>query len=270
MFSRNMKMPKIAVVTGASSGIGLETALALKEKGCIVYDLSRHDANVLGIKHLACDVSNEIQFNKSIEAIIQAEGRIDILINNAGYGISGAAEFTSNDEAKKLLDVNLFGVVNGCKAVLPQMRKQHSGRIINLSSVAAPIAIPFQVWYSISKSSISTYSAALQNETRPFGVSICAVLPGDIHSSFTSSRQKSLLGDDIYNGRIAKSVAVMEHDEINGMSPKTAGSFIASIALRKKIKPEYAIGFKYQLIVVLARLLPCKLKNWIIGLIYAK
>lgn len=265
-----MKMNKVAVITGASSGIGYETALSLLRSGCIVYDFSRHDSNHPGLRHITCDVSNECQYYEAINAVYCKEGHIDILINNAGFGISGAAEFTNNDDAKRLLDVNLFGVVNGCKAVIPIMRNQRSGRIINISSVAAPIAIPFQVWYSVSKSSISTYTAAVQNEVRPFGISMCAVMPGDICTSFTDSRRKDFSGDDVYGGRIAKSVAVMERDERNGMSPKAAGFYIASIALRKNIKPEYAIGFKYKVFVFLARLIPCRIKNYIIGRIYAK
>ena len=146
----------IAIVTGGSSGIGRETAKALRDRGCRVYEFSRHDAGTEGVTHVQCDVSDEGQFAAAVQTVLDAEGRIDILVNNAGFGISGAAEFTDNAQAKKLLDVNLFGMVNGCKAVLPVMRAQGGGRIVNLSSVAAPCAIPFQVWYSVSKAAVST------------------------------------------------------------------------------------------------------------------
>ncbi len=263
-------MSKIAIVTGGSSGIGRETALALKAGGCTVYEFSRHDAGVPGVKHVHCDVSDEKQFSDAVSFVEGEEGRIDILVNNAGFGISGAAEFTDNADAKRLLDVNLFGVVNGCKAVIPVMRRQGVGRIVNLSSVAAPVAIPFQVWYSVSKSAVSTYTAAVQNEVRPFGITMTAVMPGDIRTGFTAAREKSAAGDDIYGGRIERSVSVMERDEENGMSPETAGRYIASLALKKRVKPEYAIGFRYKFVVVLTRLLPCGLRNRIIGMLYAK
>lgn len=263
-------MSTVAIVTGGSSGIGLQTALALKARGCTVYEFSRHDAGTQGVAHVACDVSDEGQVRAAVGTVLEKEGRIDVFVNNAGFGISGAAEFTDNAAAKKLLDVNLFGMVNGCKAVIPILREQGGGRIVNLSSVAAPCAIPFQSWYSVSKSAVSTYSAALGNEVRPFGITVTAILPGDIKTGFTAARKKNPAGDDVYQGRIARSVAVMEHDEQTGMDPAVAGAYIAKIALRPgRVKPEYAIGFKYKFFVILARLLPCRLKNWIIGLMYA-
>jgi len=263
-------MNEVAIVTGGSSGIGRETALALKARGCRVYELSRHEADVPGVTHLNCDVSDEAQFRAAVQTVVEREGRVDILVNNAGFGISGAAEFTDNAQAKKLLDVNLFGMVNGCRAVIDQMRRQGKGRIVNLSSVAAPCAIPFQVWYSVSKAAVTTYTAALANEVRPFGITLTAVMPGDIRTGFTAAREKNPAGDDVYQGRIARSVATMEHDEQTGMSPAFAGRYIASLALSKSVKPEYAIGLKYKFLACLAKLLPCRLRNYIIGLLYAK
>lgn len=265
-----MKSTKIAIVTGASSGIGRETALALLARGCTVYDFSRHDAAVPGLRHIDCDVADEARFRAAVAEVVAAAGRVDILINNAGFGISGAAEFTDNADAGRLLDVNLFGVVNGCKAVIPQMRAQGAGRIVNLSSVAAPVAIPFQAWYSVSKAAVSAYTDALANEVRPFGISLCAVLPGDIRTGFTAAREKSPLGDDVYVGRIARGVAVMERDEAQGMDPARAGAYIAALALRRRVKPEYTVGIKYKFLVLLVRLLPCGLKHRIVGSIYAK
>ena len=265
-----MKRSEVAIVTGGSSGIGRETALALAAHGCQVYEFSRHDAGVPGVAHLDCDVSDEARFQAAVQSVFEKEGRIDILVNNAGFGISGAAEFTDNANARRLLDVNLFGAVNGCKAVIPLMRAAGGGRIVNLSSVAAPIAIPFQVWYSVSKAAVSAYTAAVANEVRPFGITMTAILPGDIRTGFTAAREKSPVGDEVYGGRISRSVAVMEHDEQTGMDPAFAGKQIARIALKKRVKPEYAIGLKYKIFVVLARLLPCGWKNRIIGMLYAK
>ena len=111
---------------------------------------------------------------------------------------------------------------------------------------------------------------ALANEVRPYGISVCAVQPGDISSGFTDARAKSLEGDKEYTGRISRSVQVMEHDERTGMSPAAAGKYIAELALSRKLKPLTAIGFKYKFFCVLMRLLPCRLSNYIIGLIYAK
>ena len=264
-------MNEIAIVTGGSSGIGRETALALKGRGCRVYEFSRHDASVPGVEHLNCDVSDEQQFRAAVQTVIEREGRVDILVNNAGFGISGAAEFTDNAQAKKLLDVNLFGMVNGCRAVIDQMRKQGRGRIVNLSSVAAPCAIPFQVWYSVSKAAVSTYTAALANELRPFGITLTAVMPGDIRTGFTAARKKSTEGDDIYGGRISASVAKMEKDEQNGMRPEDAARTIVRVALKKgRVKPYYAIGLSYKFLVLLDSLLPCRAVRWLLYQLYGK
>ena len=135
-------------------------------------------------------------------------------------------------EARRQFDVNFFGMVNMNRAVLPIMRQQGGGRIVNMSSVAAPIAIPFQAYYSASKAAVRTYSLALASEVRPFGIEVCVIMPGDIATGFTAARRKSCDGDVVYHGRIARSVAVMEHDEQTGMSAEYAGQFVARRADR--------------------------------------
>ena len=263
-------MSKIVAITGASSGIGRYTATALKNMGCTVYDLSRRDVPNQGVEHIKTDVTSEENVANSISKIIEKEGKIDIVINCAGYGISGAVEFTDLQDAKSQFDVNFFGMVNVNKAVIPFMRKSGGGRIINISSVAAVTHIPFQTYYSASKAAIESYTCALYNELKPFNISVVAIQPGDICTEFTSARQKSFNGDDVYNGRISKSVAGMEKDEQKGMSPQFAGEYIAKIALKKKVKPVYAIGFAYKTVCVMCKIFPCSLRNKIIGMLYAK
>ncbi|MCD8211468.1 MAG: SDR family oxidoreductase [Oscillospiraceae bacterium] len=261
---------KIALVTGGSSGIGLSTVRRLASAGCTVYEFSRHEPAQGANKavHFSVDVTKEDQVQAAVRQIAEQAGRIDLVVNCAGYGISGAVEFTELDQAKSQFDVNFFGMVNVNKAVLPHMREQRSGRIINISSVAAPAAIPFQTFYSASKAAINSYTCALANEVRPFGISVAAVMPGDIHTGFTEARNKSLAGDQEYDGRISKSVAKMEHDELNGMSPDRVARRVRSIAFKHSVKPLYSVGFSYQLICVLCQILPCRLSNWIIGLLY--
>ena len=204
-----------------------------------------------------------------IRSILKKEGDLDILVNCAGFGISGAVEFTQLEDAKKQLDVNFFGTVNMTKSVLTFMRKRGNGHIVNISSVAAPAAIPFQAYYSATKAAINAYTAALANEVRPFGITVTAVQPGDIATGFTAAREKSVAGDREYMGRISKSVAKMEHDEQNGMKPETAGAYVAKVACKKHPKPVYTIGFDYKTICVLLKLLPSRLSNWLIGKLYA-
>ena len=259
---------KICVITGGSSGIGLCTALEMKAKGYEVFDISRRREGAAGINHISADVTDEKRINEAVSYIIDKAGRIDVLINNAGFGISGAVEFTETADARKQFDVNFFGMVNMNRAVIPFMRRAGGGRIVNISSVAAPIAIPFQAYYSAAKAAINSYTMALINEVRPYGISVCAVQPGDICTGFTGAREKSYAGDEIYSGRISRSVVVMEHDEQNGMKPETAAHLIATVASAKKVRPVYTIGFKYRLFCALVKILPAGLVSYIVGRIY--
>ena len=260
----------IVVITGASSGIGRYTAKALVKKGCTVYDFSRRNMAMENINHIKTDVTDEQNVIASVNEVIENEGKIDIVINCAGFGISGAVEFTTLEDAKSQFDVNFFGMVNVNKAVIPFMRKAGVGRIVNISSVAAVTHIPFQTYYSASKAAIESYTCGLDNELKPFNISVVAIQPGDICTEFTSARKKSFDGDDVYNGRISRSVSGMEKDEEKGMSPETAGEYIAKIALKNKTKPIYAIGFAYKFVCVLCKIFPCGLRNKIIGMLYAK
>lgn len=261
---------KVAIVTGGSSGIGRATAKALRLSGCIVYEFSRRDMPESDIIHKSVDVTDEEAVIKAVNEILDEQGKIDLLVNCAGFGISGAVEFTKLEDAKAQFDVNFFGMVNCSKALIKIMRGQGYGRIVNISSVAAPIPIPFQTYYSASKAAINSYTCATANEVRPYGISMCAIQPGDIASGFTDARAKSIEGDEEYGGRISRSVAVMEKDERGGMSPDVAGAYIAKIALKKKVKPLYAIGFTYKAFCVIMKLLPIGFSNKLLGMIYAK
>ena len=263
-------MSKVCVITGGTSGIGKCTAQAMLEKGYTVYELSRREQGIEGVHHIVADVTNEQSLAAAVAEILQREEHIDVVINNAGFGISGAVEFTKTEDAQHQLDVNFFGMVRMNRQVLPILRKQGYGRIVNLSSVAGAIPIPFQTYYSASKAAINSYTMALANEVKPFGIQVCCVQPGDICTGFTAAREKNQLGDDIYGGRIARSVAGMERDEQTGMAPEQAGAFIAHVATRKGIKPVNTIGLQYQFFCFLAKVLPAKALNFLVGLIYAK
>ena len=264
------KEKKVAIVTGGSGGIGRCTAAALSRAGCRVYELSRRERPAEGVIHLTADVTDEEQTRAAVEQVMEREGQIDILVNNAGFGISGAAEYTRTEDSHAQLELNLFGMDNATRAVLPHMRRQRKGRIVCMSSIAGILPIPFQLWYSVSKAAIIAYVLALQNEVRPFGISVCAIMPGDIASGFTDARRKSAAGDDVYAGRIERSVAVMEHDERTGMTPEYAGNFVAKYALKKSSRPLVAMGFAYKGAAAIAKLFPRRLSNWIVGQIYAK
>ena len=256
-------MNKVVIVTGGTSGIGLAAVKALREKGCTVYALSRHG-------NIPCDVSDEASARAAVEQVLQREGRVDILVNCAGFGISGAAELTPLETAKRQLDVNLFGTANMVNAVIPAMRRQGGGRIVNTGSVAGFVPIPFQAWYSASKAAVQSYTMAMANELRPFGITLAAVLPGDTKTGFTAARNKIDDRSNLYQGRIERSVARMEHDEQNGVPAETVGRLIARVALKKRVRPFYIPGLSYNLVNVLIHILPSGIANRLIGMLYAK
>lgn len=260
-------MQKVVLLTGGSKGIGYATAKSFAVKGCKVYELCRREVQNPGVIHIAGDVTDKASVEAAVKCIIEREGRLDILVCNAGTVISGSVEFTDVEEIKKLMDLNFYGVVNSVQAAIPAMRKT-GGRIVCVSSMAAVFPIPFQAYYSASKAAISAFSFALSNELKPFSVSVCAVLPGDTKTD--PVRSKFHGGDDIYSGRIERSVGVMEHDEANGMPPDTVGNTISKIALKKRVKPYYSIGFVYKAEALLAKFLPSSFIRRIVGMLYAK
>ncbi len=260
---------KIAVITGGSSGIGKATALNLSKNGYKVYELSRSGTSTEDIIHISCNVASEEAVKNAISQIIEESKTINLVINNAGFGISGAVEFTENEAIKRLFDVNFFGAVNVIKATLPYLRES-KGRIINVSSVGGVLSLPFQSFYSATKSALNAFTLALANEIRKHEVSVCALLPGDVSTGFTDSREKSSIGEDIYKGSINRSVSTMEKDEKSGMKPEKIAKLIYKIAEKKRVKPFYTAGFKYKLFILLSKILPTRLVNYIVGKIYAK
>lgn len=257
----------VAIVTGAGSGIGYETAKLLKEMDMEVWDLSRRERCPEGVNHITCDISDENRVMTAVNLIYSRTGHIDLLINNAGFGISGSVEFTQAEESERLMRVNLLGADNVTRACLKYLR-EGGGRIVFISSAAAVFPIPFQAWYSASKAALAAYALALRNEVRPFGIDVTVLLPGDIKTGFTGSRQKQTRGDDIYNGHIAKSVAVMEKDEINGMSAEYAARQVVKASTRRNPPPLKSIGPKYGLLLFLNRILPARFVNFLLGKLY--
>ena len=260
---------KVIVITGASSGIGLSIAQYLCSKGHKVYGISRTKVHEKNIKSIQADVTNVDQLIEAYQEIFDIEGHIDVLINNAGMGISGSIEDTSSEDASYLMNVNFMGVFNSTKVMLPFMRESGGGKIFNMSSVAAKLSIPFQAFYSSSKAAINAFSEALANEVAPFKIQVCSIMPGDIKTGFTKNRKKNDIDSPVYGERVEKSVSVMEKDEQNGMDPEFAAVIINKMINRKRIPLYKTIGFKYKVMIFLAKLLPAKLVNHIVGSIYA-
>lgn len=258
------------MVTGASSGIGKATAQRLMEAGYIVYGVSRRPEQWGELRCIAADVCDREAVKQAVERIVKEEGRIDLLISNAGFGISGAIEETSLADAKRQLEVNFFGFFNCAKQVLPYMRAQKSGCIAAVSSVAGALAIPFQAFYSASKAAINSLVLSLANEVRPFGIRVLAILPGDVRTGFTAAREKATAeSGSPYGERMERSVAGMERDEQGGMTPDYVAKRIVRAVERRHPRPFYTVGGKYRIFTFLGKVLPAKLCNWVVGKLYA-
>lgn len=259
---------KVVIITGASSGIGLATAKYLSQKGCNVYAVSRTKVFDKDIKSIQADVTDFEKLKSAYQDIYEIEGRIDVLINNAGMGISGSIEDTDPKDAAYLMDVNFMGVFHSTKAALPLLRAGGQGKIINISSVAGRLSVPFQSFYSSSKAAVNAFSEALHNEVSPYGIQVTSVMPGDIKTGFTKNRQKIEESTTVYQSRVQKSVGVMEKDEHNGMEPEYAAKIIYRLVKKKRMPLYKTIGFKYKIFVLLHKFLPAKFANNIVGSIY--
>ena len=182
-------MTKVILVTGASSGIGFDAAEAFARQGHRVYAAARRvermePLKALGVVPLRMDVTDEASLEEGVRMVLEAEGRIDALVNNAGYGYFGAIEKVPLEEARRQLEVNVFGLARLCQLVIPSMRAQGSGRIVNISSVAGKAVLYFGGWYHVSKFSVEALSDALRMELKPFGIDVSMIEPGGIKTNW--------------------------------------------------------------------------------------
>jgi NAD(P)-dependent dehydrogenase (short-subunit alcohol dehydrogenase family) len=256
------------LITGGSSGIGLATVQLFVSKGWTVFELSRSGVSSPSVTHIHCDVTDEESVQNAVSEVMQHTDSIDVVISNAGFGISGPIEFTQIEDAQKQFDVNLFGAVRLTKAVLPILRTQGYGRIIYTSSVAAELSIPYQSFYSASKSALNAIALALANEVRSFGIQVSVLMPGDVATGFTDAREKSIEGMEVY-GALQSAVAAMEKDERGGMSPMDMAKCLYRISVCRNPHPLYIGGGIYKVFCCLNRLLPKRLVNWIVGKLYS-
>lgn len=257
---------KVVVITGATAGIGRAAAQLFKAKGARVVCIARRKSDEF--YSVCADVTDEAAVLAAVSEIKEKFGRIDVLVNNAGMGISGAVEDTDLADAKRIFDVNFFGALNTIKAVVPVMRGCGGGTIINLSSVAAELAIPFQAFYSATKAALSSMSGSLRNEVAPFGIKVSCVLPGDVKTDFTSSRKKNVKNTPEYGERIKRAVAAMERDEENGLPPSLIAKKIVKLARAKNPPVAVSGGAKYAVFLFLNRILPKRLVSFILGKMY--
>lgn len=273
------KTGNIVLLTGGSAGIGSATAQYLMKQGYTVYAASRRgseniDDNTSGGKiiGLCADVTIPESLENAVSRIMEEQGELSAVICNAGNGIAGSVEDTSLEEARYQMETNFFGVLNTIKACLPIFREQNHGKIIAISSVAAVAPIPFQGFYSASKSAIMLLMQSLSMEVKPYNIKCTCILPGDVKTDFTSSRkytEASTLPSSEYTDAMKAAVQTMEKDEQNGMMPIVIAKAIHKV-LRKK-NPGYVVvpNITYKTLCLIMKLVPTSLKIWVISKMYS-
>ncbi len=256
-------MKKVALVTGASSGIGRETARLLAEQGFIVYGAARRtdkmqDLKQAGIKLLAMDVTDDAALVSGVNTIIQAEGRIDVLVNNAGYGSYGSLEDTPMSEARYQFDVNIFGMARLTQLVLPHMRQQRSGRIINISSIGGKLGEPHGAWYHATKYAVEGLSDSLRMELKEFGIDVVIIEPGAIITEWAGIARDHMLkisGNTAYKDLTLKHAAMFERADKSGSKPVVVAKTIVRAINASRPKTRYATGGGAKVILFVRRIL---------------
>lgn len=257
-------MKKVILITGISSGFGKETAKLLSESGHIIYGTIRRDCETSDkINVLRLDLTDSISIKKAVETVIQKEGRIDVLINNAGMHTGGPIETIPSEYIKLQMDTSFYGLVQLTREVLPVMRKQGGGMIINFSSIGGLMGLPFQAFYSASKFAIEGFSEALRMEVKPFNIKIVVINPGDFHTNNSVNRRHFLSptnDSDPYNESFKNALVQIEKDEAHGWEPVVLARKLVKIVESKKPRQKYIIAsLEQKLAVILKYILPDKL-----------
>jgi NAD(P)-dependent dehydrogenase (short-subunit alcohol dehydrogenase family) len=250
-------MAKIILITGISTGFGKETAQLLAYHGHIVYGTIRKDCETdYRINVLKMDLTDTVSIKRTVETIIEKEGRIDVLINNAGMLTGGPIETSPPENIKIQIDTNFIGTVSLTREVLPHMRRQGGGMIINLSSIGGLTGLPFQAFYSASKFAIEGFSEALRMEVRKFNIKVIVINPGDFHTNNSANRRNFLapaMPEDAYQEQFEKTLAVIENDEAKGRDPLTLARKIVKIVECKNPHQRYIIASLEQKLAVLLK-----------------
>ncbi|MBL0013053.1 MAG: SDR family oxidoreductase [Flavobacterium sp.] len=255
-------MNKVVLITGASSGIGKAIGEFLHQKGFVVYGTSRNPERITNsvFPLMALEVRNPDSIQAAVAKVIAISGRLDILINNAGIGITGPLEEIPLEEIKANFDTNFFGPISVMQAVLPQMRKQQSGLIINISSIAGYMGLPYRSIYSASKGALSIVTEALRMEVKSFGIQITDVAPGDFATNIAAGRfHAPVIKDSAYEKPYAATLQMMDEHVDSGSNPTEMAQAIYNIIQNSNPKVHYRVGlFLQKFSIVLKKILPDK------------
>ncbi|MFB1329983.1 SDR family oxidoreductase [Helicobacter pylori] len=267
---------KVAIITGASSGIGLECALMLLDQGYKVYALSRHATLCVALNHALCesvdiDVSDSNALKEVFSNISAKEDHCDVLINSAGYGVFGSVEDTPIEEVKKQFSVNFFALCEVVQFCLPLLKNKPYSKIFNLSSIAGRVSMLFLGHYSASKHALEAYSDALRLELKPFNVQVCLIEPGPVKSNWEKTAfENDERKDSVYALEVDAAKTFYASVYEKALNAKAVAQKIVFLSMSQKIKARYLIGLKTQLLLALYRILPSSWYDSLFRLIVLK
>jgi short-subunit dehydrogenase len=256
-------MKKVVLITGASAGMGKETAKHLAQNGYIVYGSARrvekmNDLKQFGVHTLQMDVTNDASVQEGVKQIISEQGRIDVLVNNAGFGSYGAVEDVAIADARYQLEVNVFGAARLTQLVLPYMREKKYGRILNVSSIGGKMATPFGGWYHASKFALEGLSDSLRNEVKPFGIDVIVIEPGGIKSEWGSIAFDNLekaSTKSAYKETIDKMSTAFRGTEAKNHGPEVIAHLIKKAIEAQHPKTRYVAGYMAKPAIFMRRIL---------------
>lgn len=260
-------MEKVVIITGASSGIGLETANFLLGKGCTVYGIAKNEYSPENFICYTCDVNDTARMGEIFKDIFEKEGRIDCLVNNAGFGIAGAIEDVKFENVDAIVSTNLSAVIKLSSLIIPYLKQSGGGKMINISSVGGIAPLPYQACYSATKAGVEIFSRALSDEVRPYNIKTTAILPGDLNTGFTKARVLDE-NKNAVNERMRKSVKKIEKSENKGGSPIVVSKVIYKVLKKKNPPLRVSVGFMAKFETFLIRIFPTKFVRFVIRLLY--
>ena len=251
-------MPRTVLVTGASSGIGAATAQLFHRRGFMVFGTSRSagPSSNQGFPMVKLDVNSDASVKACVEEVLKRAGQLDVLVNNAGYALDGAAEETSIEEAKEQFETNYFGVVRMVKAVLPAMREPQSGRIITIGSLAGIVAIPYSAFYTSTKFALEGYMEALWFELKALGIAVSLIEPGFIRTPINQVSRAAAERISAYDGPRDRALAVMERSVNKGTAPELVANAVLRAAQSRNPKLRYRVGADAQWLPRLKKISP--------------
>ncbi|WP_430296715.1 oxidoreductase [Sinomonas sp. B1-1] len=269
---------QVALVTGASSGIGEATVRALLAAGFTVYAAARRTERMQGLVHdgarvLALDLTDDASITAAAAAILAEAGRIDVLVNNAGYGSYGSLEEVPIEEGRRQFEVNVFGLARLTQLVLPGMRERRSGTIVNVSSMGGKFYEPLGTWYHATKFAVEGLSDSLRIELRPFGVRVVIIEPGAVRSEWSGIARDTLLarsgtGPYAKYARRVAGVFALSYRGTLAAKPEAIGAVILHAVLSERPKPRYPVAGGAPIVLFLRRLLPDRAFDLFVRAVY--